>query len=49
MGADWDEQAVKQGERYLDYTSFSQQGLVDQLMFDGFTAEQAQAAASRLF
>ena len=36
------QQAVKSAENYLDFTSFSPSGLYDQLVFEGFTPEQAQ-------
>ena len=26
---------------YLDYTAFSRQGLIDQLVYEGFSVEQA--------
>jgi hypothetical protein len=35
------EQAVKSAESYLDFSSFSRQGLIDQLEYEGFTHEQA--------
>jgi hypothetical protein len=28
-------------EDYLDYTGFSRQGLIDQLVYEGFTRDQA--------
>ena len=31
---------------YLEYTSFSREGLIDQLMYDGFTREQAEYGVS---
>lgn len=39
---DWNEQAAKSAESYLDYTAFSRKGLVDQLMFEGFTKKQTE-------
>jgi hypothetical protein len=38
---DWNEQAAKSAKSYLDYTSFSRQGLIDQLEFEGFATQQA--------
>ena len=38
--------AAKKAQEYLDYSSFSRQGLIDQLIFEGFTAEQAEYGAS---
>jgi hypothetical protein len=40
-GADWFEQAVKAAESYLSFSSFSRDGLIEQLEYDGFTHEQA--------
>lgn len=31
---------------YLDYSSFSHQGLVEQLVYEGFSQEQAEYGAS---
>ncbi len=45
-GVDWNEQAVEEARDYLDYTSFSLQGLVEQLEYSGFTPSQAQHGAS---
>ncbi len=42
MSPDWNEQAAKSAREYLDYTSFSRKGLIDQLVFEGFTPEQAE-------
>jgi len=41
-GADWNEQAAKKAEQYLKYSAFSREGLIDQLMFEGFTRSQAE-------
>jgi hypothetical protein len=38
---DWKEQAALSAENYLEVTAFSRQGLIDQLVFEGFTEEQA--------
>ena len=40
-GADWNEQAAKSAESYLELMAFSRDGLISQLEFDGFTNEQA--------
>jgi len=40
-GADWNEQAAKSAESYLEYTSFSRSGLISQLEYEGFTRAQA--------
>lgn len=36
--------ALKQAKRYLDVSSFSKSGLIDQLEFEGFTTEEATYA-----
>ena len=46
-GADWNEQAYKKAEEYLALTSFSHQDMVDQLLFEGFTADQAEYGAKK--
>lgn len=43
------EQAVAEGQSYLDYTSFSRQGLYDQLLYEGYPADAAQYAVDILF
>lgn len=40
--------AVRSAEAYLDFMAFSRDGLIEQLEFDGFTAEQAAHAADAL-
>ena len=39
-------QAEKKAKKYLDYSSFSHAGLVEQLEFEGFTPEQAEHGAT---
>ncbi len=41
-GADWNEEAAKKAQQYLNVSSFSRSGLMDQLKFEGFTEEQAE-------
>ena len=41
-GADWNEQAALMAQEYLDYSSFSRDGLIEQLEFEGFTRQQAE-------
>ena len=48
-GADWNEQAVKKEQQYLDYMSFSKSGLIDQLEFEGFTPAQAEYGANAVY
>ena len=43
---DWNEQCAKKAKSYLDYTSFSRQGLYGQLEFEGFTHEQIEYGLS---
>lgn len=45
-GVDWNEQAVKKAKSYMDFSAFSQQGLIEQLEYSGFTPSQAQHGAS---
>lgn len=48
---DWNEQAVKAAESYLDLMSFSRSGLIEQLTSDagdGYTREQAEYAADQV-
>ena len=46
-GVDWNAQAAGSAKSYLEYSSFSRQGLVDQLKFEGFTPEQAEFGVSQ--
>ena len=46
INVDWNEQAALQAEQYLELMSFSRQGLIDQLLYEGFTQEQAEYGAS---
>jgi hypothetical protein len=45
-GVDWNEQAVKKARSYLSTSSFSLQGLIEQLEYNGFTPSQAQYGAN---
>ena len=49
MSVDWNQQAALKAEEYLNYTSFSRQGLIDQLIYEGFTPEQAEYGASQAY
>ena len=42
------ENAVNKAESYLDFTSFSKKGLIEQLEFDGFSSEDSTFAVSNL-
>ena len=37
LSVDWNDQAAKKAAEYLAYTSFSRQGLIDQLIYEGFS------------
>ena len=45
-GANWNEQAVKSANSYLDFSSFSKDQLIQQLEYEGFTHEQAVHGAA---
>lgn len=47
MTVDWNEQAAKSAQNYLEFTSFSHSGLVEQQIFEGFTREQAEYGVSQ--
>ncbi len=47
ISPDWNKQAVKSAKEYLDYSSFSRSGLIDQLEYEGFTHEQAAYGVSK--
>ena len=36
----------KKAKSYLDFSSFSRDGLIEQLEYEGFTAEQAEYGAT---
>ena len=44
-GADWNAEALEKAKNYIGSMGFSYTGLVDQLEFEGFTAEQATYGA----
>ena len=48
---DWNEQAVKEAQHYLEFSSFSRDGLIDQMTSEygsQFTQEQAEYAAGQV-
>jgi hypothetical protein len=45
--ADWNEQAARTAEEYLDTSGFSRSGLIEQLKYDGYTQSQAAYGASQ--
>ena len=48
LDVDWKQQAVKMAKSYLDTMSFSKEELRKQLIFEGFTEEQADYALSEV-
>ena len=42
------QQAVSKGESYLDLAGFSRQGLIDQLVYEGFSEADATFAVDRI-
>ena len=48
MVTDWNQSALQTAVDYLDYSSFSYPGLYDQLVYEGYTAEQAQYAVDNV-
>ena len=42
QNADWNAQAAKSAKSYLKYSAFSRTGLIDQLVFEGYTQAQAE-------
>ena len=46
QNANWNEQAAKKAAEYLSHGSFSHSGLVDQLVYEGFTLAQAEYGVS---
>ena len=47
--ANWNKQAVKKAKDYLEYQAFSRKGLLDQLLFEGFTRAQAQYGVAHAY
>jgi len=46
LNVEWNDQAAKKAAEYLKYSSFSRSGLIDQLVFEGFTQAQAEYGVS---
>ncbi|MGE4412174.1 MAG: Ltp family lipoprotein [Candidatus Caldatribacteriota bacterium] len=42
------QQALRKAKDYLDYTSFSKKGLIDQLKYEGFNTEDATYAVDKI-
>lgn len=49
VSPNWNEEAVEAAEGYLDTSSFSRSGLIDQLKFDGFTQAQAEYGVQKAY
>lgn len=47
-GVDWNEQAVRAARECLKYEPLSRKALIERLMEDGFTREQAEYAAKAI-
>jgi SOS response regulatory protein OraA/RecX len=41
VDADWTEQAAKSAKEYINYSSFSRQGLINQLLYEEFSQADA--------
>ena len=46
---DWNQEVVESAESYLEYSSFSKSGLIEQLEYEGFTSAQAQYGADTAY
>ena len=42
VDANWNVQAAGKADSYLSYSAFSRSGLVDQLLYEGFTSSEAE-------
>jgi hypothetical protein len=47
VSPDWNEQAAKSAKSYLEFSSFSRSGLIDQLEYEGFTPDQAEYGVNK--
>ena len=45
---DWNEECYECAEQYLEIMSFSKQGLIDQLEYEGYTNEQINYAINKV-
>lgn len=48
IDVDWRAQSVKKAEDYLAFSAFSKSGLIDQLVFEGFSNEDASYAVENI-
>lgn len=48
-GADWKDQALMKAKSYLDFSSFSREGLIEQLEYEGFSHDDAVTAVDRSY
>lgn len=44
LNVDWTQKATEMAQQYVDTMEFTREDLVDQLVYEGFTREQAEAA-----
>lgn len=47
-GADWNAEAAETAADYMDYDSFSRQGLYDQLAYEGFLPPEIEYGLSQV-
>ena len=48
-GVNWNEQAARKAKSYMEYSSFSEEGLIKQLEYDKFTPAEAQYGAKTAY
>ena len=46
--ADWNKQAAASAQSYLDMSGYSRDGLIDQLVFEGYTRAQAEYGVNKV-
>ncbi|MFD3810377.1 Ltp family lipoprotein [Rhodococcus sp. NPDC058639] len=49
LGVDWNRQAARSAEQYLEMTSFSLSGLIEQLEYEGYTRAEAGYGANAAY
>ncbi len=48
LGIDWNAKAAEMAQQYVDTMAFEREDLVDQLVYEGFTREQAEAGVTAI-
>lgn len=48
LGIDWNAKAAEMAQQYVDTMEFAREDLVDQLVYEGFTREQAEAGVTAI-